>query len=196
MKLCIYQKTIENISIFDPIMDLYASNTENIEIVSENRRSYRKLDQLMEENNKNTTAIAISDLPSLGLNDEEILSRLDFFISCGMCLFLCKYPSSYEYGFAQPMNQAVLKTLQQSILNKNKHIVEIHQNKRKNSGRNKIVFPDTWDELYVLWEKHEISSKEFIEKSGLKKATFYNLLAEYKESIKEKNDYIKKYSCK
>lgn len=49
-----------------------------------------------------------------------------------MCLFLCKYPSSYEYGFVQPMNQAVLRTLQKSILNRNKHIVEIHQNKRKN----------------------------------------------------------------
>ena len=60
-------------------------------------------------------------------------------------------------------------------------------------GRNKIVFPDTWDELYALWERHEISSKEFIEKSGLKKATFYNLLAEYKETIKEKNKYLKKY---
>lgn len=57
MKLCIYQKTIENISIFDPIMDLYASSAEEIEIISENRRSYRKLNQMMEENDKNIAAI-------------------------------------------------------------------------------------------------------------------------------------------
>lgn len=193
MKLCIYQKTIENISIFDPIMDLYALKAEEIDIISENKRTYRELDQMIMDVNKDTTVIVISDLSSLGLNDEEILNRLNLFVLHEICLFICKYPSSFEYGFAQPMNQIVLKTLQQSLQNHNKNIVEIPRNKRKNSGRNKIAFPDDWDNLYVQWEKHEISSKEFIEKSGLKKATFYNLLAEYKELIKEKKNYLKKY---
>ena len=43
-------------------------------------------------------------------------------------------------------------------------------------------------------EKYEITSAEFIEKTGLKKATFYNMLAEYNIMLKEQDRYIKKYS--
>ena len=57
-----------------------------------------------------------------------------------------------------------------------------------------MAFPDGWDELYEKWEKQEISSKEFMEQSGLKKATFYNMLTEYKAMLKEQNDYLKRYA--
>lgn len=95
---------------------------------------------------------------------------------------------------AQPMNKAILTTLLQSMLNAHKNIVEIPRNKRTNSGRSKMSFPDGWDELYEKWEKQEISSKEFMEQSGLKKATFYNMLTEYKAMLKEQNDYLKRYA--
>ena len=106
----------------------------------------------------------------------------------------CKYPTTYEYGIAQPMNKIVLTTLLQSALNTNKDIVEIPRKKRGNAGRKKVAFPDNWDELYEKWKNYEITSIEFIEKAGLKKATFYNMLAEYNIMLKEQDRYIKKYS--
>ena len=92
------------------------------------------------------------------------------------------------------MNKIVLTTLLQSALNTNKDIVEIPRKKRGNAGRKKVAFPDNWDELYEKWKKYEITSSEFIEKTGLKKATFYNMLAEYNIMLKEQDRYIKKYS--
>ena len=57
-----------------------------------------------------------------------------------------------------------------------------------------MAFPEGWDEMYEEWEKKKISSKTFMEKSGLKKATFYNLLTEYKDILKEQNDYLKRFA--
>lgn len=193
MKLYIYHKTVENLSAFDEIMNLYASAVDDVQILSENRRSYRGLEQLLSEIDAATTVIIVSDLSSLGLTTEDILNRLDWFITHSVCLFICKYSTTYEYGMMQPMNKAVLTTLLQSMLNTHKNIVEIPRNKRKNSGRNKIAFPDGWDELYEKWENKKITSKEFMEQSRLKKATFYNMLTEYKAMLTEQSNYLKKY---
>lgn len=57
-----------------------------------------------------------------------------------------------------------------------------------------MAFPDGWDKLYEKWKNRTISSKEFMEQSGLKKATFYNMLTEYRTMLEEQNDYLKKYT--
>ena len=194
MKLCIYHKTIEDISIFDEIMNLYASEAEHIQIISENRRAYRELEQLLQKIDSANTVVIISDMSVLGLTAEDIINRLEWFITHEICLFICKYSATYEYGMLQPVNKAVLTTLLQSMLNSNTNGVEIPRNKRTNSGRNKMAFPEGWDEMYEEWEKKKISSKTFMEKSGLKKATFYNLLTEYKDILKEQNDYLKRFA--
>lgn len=194
MKLCIYHKTIEDISIFDEIMNLYASEADHIQIISENRRAYRELEQLLQKIDSANTVVIISDMSVLGLTAEDIINRLEWFITHEICLFICKYSATYEYGMLQPVNKAVLTTLLQSMLNSNTNVVEIPRNKRTNSGRNKMSFPEGWDEMYEEWEKKKISSKTFMEKSGLKKATFYNLLTEYKDILKEQNDYLKRFA--
>ena len=194
MKLCIYHKTIEDISIFDEIMNLYASEADHIQIISENRRAYRELEQLLQKIDSANTVVIISDMSVLGLTAEDIINRLEWFITHEICLFICKYSATYEYGMLQPVNKAVLTTLLQSMLNSNTNVVEIPRNKRTNSGRNKMAFPEGWDETYEEWEKKKISSKTFMEKSGLKKATFYNLLTEYKDILKEQNDYLKRFA--
>ena len=194
MELCIYHKTIEDISIFDEIMNLYASEADNIQIISENRRAYRELEQLLRKIDSANTVVIISDISVLGLTTEDIINRLESFVTHEICLFICKYSATYEYGMLQPVNKAVLTTLLQSMLNTNTNVVEIPRNKRTNSGRNKMAFPEGWDEMYEEWEKKRISSKTFMEKSGLKKATFYNLLTEYKDILKEQNDYLKRYA--
>lgn len=55
----------------------------------------------------------------------------------------------------------------------------------KYKGRKKIDFPDNWELVYNKWKCREIKSKEAMELTGLKKATFYNLLKEYEEKLKQ-----------
>lgn len=59
------------------------------------------------------------------------------------------------------------------------------RNKDKYKGRSRIKYPDNWQELYAQWISRELKSIEFMERAGLKKATFYNLLKQYK--IKQNN---------
>ena len=52
-----------------------------------------------------------------------------------------------------------------------------------------ITYPENWEDLYAKWTRNEISSKEFIEKSGYKTRMFYSVLAEYRFELskREKN---------
>lgn len=46
-------------------------------------------------------------------------------------------------------------------------------------GRPIAEYPSNFEEVYNKWKSKDISSKEAIEESGLKKATFYNLCKRY-----------------
>ena len=201
MSIYIYAKTTESTNQFDNIInqildDEQYSNPE-IFISIENRRSFRELESIKLECSSDDI-IVISDISVLGINDAEVANQLEFFKTKSVILIIKNIPSTYEYGIGQPMNQAVLSTLLLSVLSSNKKIKQISFDKQQksNAGRNRIEFPDNWDELYEEWQNKKISSKEFIQETGLKKATFYNMMAEYKEIQRINNEYIKRYAIK
>ena len=190
IRIQLYAKLNEQLSVFDDVIHIIKTDTDELFITSENKRSFRELENI--KIISNDTIYVISSLNSLGLNDSDIATQLSWFINNSVKLVICEIPSTYEFGVTQPMNQAVLSTLLQSILSGNKNIITVTF-KRSNSGRSKLPFPDNWDELYDKWTRNEISSKQFIDLSGLKKATFYNLLTEYKEIQASNTQYLKRY---
>lgn len=190
MKIHLYAKLHEPLSCFDKAVDIIKKNEDEIFITSESRRSFRELNKIKQKDNN--TVFVISSLSSLGLNDADIATQLSWFIANSTKLVICEVSSTYEFGVTQPLNQAILSTLLQSVLSGNKNIITVSF-KRTNSGRYKLPFPDNWDELYEQWFKKKITSKQFIEMSGLKKATFYNLLTEYKDIQSANAEYMKRY---
>ena len=46
-------------------------------------------------------------------------------------------------------------------------------------GRPKATYPDNWKEVYELWTNKKITAKEAMERTGLKRNTFYNLAKVY-----------------
>ena len=190
MKIHSYAKLNESLSLFDDVIDIIKKDTDELYITSENKRSFRELENI--KTIDDDIIYVISSLHSLGLNDADIATQLTWFIDNSVKLVIGEISSTYEFGVSQPMNKAILSTILQSILSGNKNIVTVTF-KRANSGRLKLPFPDNWDELYYKWTKNEISSKEFMTLSGLKKATFYNFLAEYKEIQSINEQYLKRY---
>ena len=190
MNIYVYGKSTEDFSVFNNVINLLGNENTNIELTIENRRSFREL-EILERNCKNESILLISSISSLGITEADIANQLDYIISHDILLVVCDMPSTYQFGVSQPMNKAITSTILQSILSNNKKIISMP--KKSTVGRNKIAFPDNWDELYEKWENKEISSKEFIQLSGLKKATFYNLMTEYKELQRIKEEYIQKY---
>ena len=192
MKIYLYIKSTEDIELFDPVIDAVRSKDDEIYMSVEGRRIFRELDSIVSDLLPDDVVI-VSSLTSLGLTDADIANRLDWFISHMHKLVICSYPGTYQYGLSQPVNQAVLTTILQAHLGANRNIIQMPKNRRSNSGRSKTIFPDNWEELYQRWSEKEISSKEFLTATGLKKATFYNLLAEYKSQQAAIQKYMQRH---
>ena len=192
MKIYVYVKNIEDISEFRQTLDIIRRDDSDIIVITESRRSFREFEKLKNIVTVNDI-IVVFTISSLGLNEAEISNQLDWFITRSICLVVCDLDSTYNFGVTQPINKAILTTLLQSILGHNSNIVKLPTNRRKNSGRNKIAYPDGWEELYELWVNKQITSKDFLDKTGLKKATFYNLLTDYKQTLKELEDFQSQY---
>ena len=188
----IYTKTTEDISIFEDIMEIIHKKDSDICVSAEHMRSFQELEKIKNEMISDDILI-IGSLKSLGINEKDIANSLKYFIENGKYLVISNIESTYKYGVSQPMNKAILSTILDSVLLNNKNIIELPRNRKNNSGRNKIDFPNNWEELYENWENNNISSKEFLDKSGLKKATFYNMITEYKEILKANEAFVKKY---
>lgn len=189
MVIHIYAKLSESLSIFEDVIDIIKTDNDDIIITNESRRSFRELDNIKHQSNN---VFVISSLTSLGLSDADIANQLSWFTKNVVTLVICDIPSTYEFGISQPMNQAILSTILQSVLTNNKKVITVSF-KRANSGRSKVPFPENWDELYEQWANGDITSKSFIEQTGLKKATFYNLMTEYKRILSENAKFIGRY---
>ncbi len=145
----------------------------------ENRRSFRSF-ELLKSNCEYGDVIAVTSVKALGLNEKDIVAQLDWFIEHNIPLIICDTPSTYEYGLASSVNRAVLSTIRQSIVDINNIVLKPSKH---NAGRPNAKYPENWEELYEQWENKNITSKEFMEKANLKKATFYNLLSDYKKNL-------------
>lgn len=185
--LYLYAKTDIDLSVFDDIILRFNNKYTELDITIENRRSFRDLDKLLHRLNTNDVLL-INDLSDIGLKQTDLIKYLDYIIYHNIILIIQNINTTHDDNI--DINKAVLLTLKQYILSNNNII---NFSNKSSVGRSKIIFPDNWEDLYNSWINHEITSKEFINKSGLKKATFYNLLGEYKH-IQELNlEYINKY---
>ena len=54
--------------------------------------------------------------------------------------------------------------------------IEAAKLKGKHLGRRPTLYPQNWNELYTLWLKGDITAKEFMRRTGLKKSTFYRMI--------------------
>ena len=93
------------------------------------------------------------------------------------------YPATqiFDNPMANELALSIIIDVYASLLN-NKTF-DIRSAVAASTGRKKISFPDNWESLYAAWDNGEITAKEFMDKSGLKKGTFYHLVNEYKELL-------------
>ena len=190
-------KTNEELSSFDETISVVQSGingSANILFSTENRRCFRELEHIKCSCNPGDIII-ISNFESLGMNDTDIKENLDFFIQNSIKLVIKDIPSTYEYGVGTSTNIAVIRTIFDLIKSTNQKITPIRTSRRAGAGRTKLDFPESWEELYTKWEQKEITSSEFIKQSGLKKASFYNLMAEYRKILETNKKYKEKYGC-
>jgi len=191
VNIYLYGKITESLECFEAPVRLVHEQADGIYIRTEVKRVFRELDQIQKDMMPDDICM-VCDASSLGMNDTQIANRLQWFSDHCQLLVLCSMPQTYEYGISQPINRAILQTIIQSLLMKDKKVVPVGRRK-PGAGRSRVDFPDDWPQLYEKWEQKEISSKEFLARSGLKKATFYNLITEYRKIMELNQYYSEKY---
>ncbi|MFQ6949088.1 MAG: recombinase family protein [Blautia hansenii] len=136
--------------------------------------------------------LIIDTLTSIGKNHREISKELFWFIENQVPLIVLDIPTTYNKEHLNLVNQTIFeiyKQLAQKEIEHNKSCQKEGIAKAKECGkqlgRSKINYPDNWIPLYNKWKNKEINSKQFIELSGLKKGTFYNLVKQYEKECAE-----------
>lgn len=187
MKKHLYAKLTDNIDIFGDVLGILPPG--DTDLTTENRRCFDSLEKLKAKCGPDDI-LAIPDISTLGINADAILSQLGWFIQEKRLLVICSYEGTYQYGISHEINGAVLQTISQSLSN----TLRLPQGKN-NCGRHRIAFPDGWETLYEKWQRKEISSKEFMRLSGLKKTVLYNLITEYRMILEKQEYYTEKYNA-
>lgn len=184
-RLYLYKKfTEDGVAIRDAAAHIAGADDE-VFVVTEHDRKHEELDTVIERG-KAHDILFIEGMDDLGQTAEATIKRLRNIMEKGICLISCDLKMTYEHGLE--LNQTIVGTiiemLEKTVKTDNQVLF-----RPRNAGRPSIDFPDGWDEKYKAWKDGSLSSKAFMEWSGMKKATFYNKVTEYSELLDEEERY-------
>lgn len=183
-KIYVYIKKGENIKTIESLIQKASQTRETTyDLYTDVDRDYFAYNQLKKDILKEEGLLIISSINNIGSNKQEVYEQLLWLKKNDIETIFADYPATHIFN--NPLsNQLALSVIIDvySSLIPNKTF-DIRSSIRSTTGRKKISFPDNWENLYVAWDNNEITAKEFMDKSGLKKGTFYNLVNEYKEIL-------------
>lgn len=187
----LYKKFSENGESVKKLAEDFIMDGDAAFAVTEHDRSFRELDRSISRG-KNGDVIVIDAMHDLGSSKDDIVRRLGKIINKQLVLLSCDFSGTYIHGISPNINNIVLETIADmlSAADGNTNVISFRP---KSVGRPSITFPDGWDEKYAQWENGSLSSKAFMEWAGMKKATFYNKLTEYKELLEQEEEYKAKF---
>lgn len=164
----------------EPYYDLY----------TDSNRSYIAFQQLKRRLLVEKGLLIISSINNIGSNKQDVFEELTWLKNNHIETVFGDYPATqiFDNPAANALALNVIWDVYSSLLG-NKTF-DIRSSLAAPTGRKKISFPDNWESLYAAWDRGEFTAKEFMDKSGLKKGTFYHLINEYKELLEINKDTL------
>lgn len=151
-----------------------------------NRRGYTALKTALL---RRGDTLVIKSLDRLSRNKADIKNELQYFKDNGIRVkvldlptTLMEYPAGQEWVFDM-VNNILIEVLG-AIAEQER--VTIHQRqaegiaaakaKGKHLGRPRTVKPQNWEEVISKWQAGEITAKEAMRRTGIKRSTFYQMV--------------------
>lgn len=184
MTIYLYAKNSENLKKLEQFVCEEASllvGHEKCYSIVENKRAYSELERI-EQTSASHDMFIIQSLSELGINQQAINRQLKNIVRLKRILVILDIPSTYKYGIERQLNNAVIETTLHLLTKEG-------ESSKAKAGRKPVPLPENWEADFQKWIKKEITSSEFIQRSKLKKALFYKVLAEYKQQ--RNGDYKK-----
>lgn len=160
--------------------------TDKASGVSMEREGYQVLKTRML---RDGDTLVIKSLDRLSRNKMHIKMELEYFkqrhirvMVLDLPTTLIELPEEQEWIF-EMINNILIEVLS-SIAEQERITTRLRQaegiaaakEKGKHLGRPKAEFPTNWDEVYFLWKQKELTAVAAMQKLGLKRSTFYNLV--------------------
>ena len=188
-KIYVYIKKGEDIKNIEELLQK-ASHTREpyYDLYTDSNRDYIAYNQLKKAIQKEKGLLIISSINNIGSNKQDVYEELLWLKNNKIETIFSDYPATHIFDnpIANELAISVIIDVYASLL-ENKTF-DIRSSIAAATGRKKINFPENWESLYAAWDIGEITAKEFMDKSGLKKGTFYNLVNEYKEILEINKD--------
>lgn len=188
-KIYVYIKKGQNIEFLQPLIEKATHGREPYyDLYTDSNRDYIAFHQLKRDLIKEKGLLIISSIASIGSNKNDIYEELTWLKNNHIETIFADYPATHIFDnpAANDLALNVILNVYTSLL-ENKTF-DIRPATAAATGRKKITFPANWESLYAAWEDGQITAKEFIEQSGLKKGTFYHLVTEYRELLEMNKD--------
>lgn len=183
-KIYVYMKKGEDMGLINLLLEKASHGREPYyDLYTDSDRDYIAFNQLKRDIEKEKGLLIISSINNIGSNKKEVFDELTWLKNHHIETVFADYPATqiFDNPMTNELALSVILDVYASLLN-NKTF-DIRSTVAATTGRKKISFPDNWESLYAAWDNGEITAKDFIDKSGLKKGTFYHLVNEYKELL-------------
>ena len=123
-------------------------------------------------------------------NKSDIKQDLEYFKNNGIRLkvldlptTLIELPEGQEWVFDM-VNNILIEVLasiaqqeRETIKKRQAEGIAAAKEKGKHLGRPVLIHPENWDQVYASWKDGNITAKQAMEKTGLKRTSFYKLAA-------------------
>lgn len=135
--------------------------------------------------------LVVKSLDRLSRNKRDIKNELQYFKDNGIRLkvidlptTMMELPEGQEWVFDM-VNNILIEVLgtiaeqeRETIRKRQAEGIEAARQKGKKLGRPALNIPANWKEVYVSWREGEITAKEAMERTGIKRTSFYKLVKE------------------
>lgn len=136
--------------------------------------------------------LLLDSIYSLGKTGREIDKELHWIVENDIKLYIASIPTSFKNPNLS--RKILLELFSDKATNERKYVAERQKVGQTTAleanvrfGRPVTPYPPNWKDDYDLWCKKEISTVEFMNRTKLKKGTFYNLIKRYKKELGSSN---------
>ena len=177
----IYKKTSEELDAIIPILKKHKVNQEACRLFVDTNRDFIHYKEMKESILRENGILFFNSLHSIGNSKESILEELKWFNDNKIEIVVADMPSTHYFEMSELNYQSCSTMIDLFRILQNYPGFDFQNPDFSDVVRKKIRFPNNWDYYFSLYETKQISANEFQQQVGLKRATFFNLLSEYKQ---------------
>lgn len=174
--LVVYRKNNEQISFFHDEIKQYFPSVKNYILYTDQTRDSLAYQQMKEDISDKEAIVLMDSINDLSLDPITQIHEIDWFLTQSISCIFFTYTTMLEHPENNQEHLRLLKDYLMSTCQKKK-VLPFNQVIRKK----RIDYPEQWGYLFDKWEKKEITARYFMKECGLKRGTFYHMVADYKE---------------